>query len=598
MPLHKAASSTNLHTNEREYAGNPQGNVSGIKGQYCRNTVTGDIYRNIDGTVGSQTTNWTLINDISWPVDHKDSMGGGPPSEPIFGEHNAAAIELEDDAENFTDKSVEGAFIETIYSVNANTGAIGGLDSRVTALESEVAETFPVDRSPLIRNEEMDNRLSTTTGTPIVVESIDYGANTIVLSWMPNIASIFNPVSGREWAVFDLDTHSGSDPGHSGDYAEIMKITGGVYATRTLSYTVVRGTETNVVANHKIMLLNPFEEGNGWTLGNRGNPIIPNGVLGQFDSIYPMNNQIFINDDGDFVMLVSGKNGSSIFQIGAYKTSQADFPYGWMVMNSGNAIFTAGSAAWCNNGLYTRTGIFWLADEQKYIIYATGKNSSGYWGLGWIKFKKDFSSIEYSSGEILARTSTENYMWPCAIYHEGRYWISYIHDPNPGDGSYLDTVCKIAKCDTPDGSFIYAYDVHGSNSNDGSAHSYYGADFMMFTYKNRMYALNAVTSNYKYSGNKCNGEISLWIYLGDDVWEESQYGIIFMHPDKANESPSFWDSPYGISVLGNPWPWYDDHLGGTMVLFFWQNTLYLFFQATSGTDNYQIGFWYRNVVLG
>lgn len=55
---HSHQAGINLHAVEREYAGNPNGNLNGLKGQVCQDTTTGYRYINTDGTAASPTTNW------------------------------------------------------------------------------------------------------------------------------------------------------------------------------------------------------------------------------------------------------------------------------------------------------------------------------------------------------------------------------------------------------------------------------------------------------------------------------------------------------------------------------------------------------------
>jgi len=139
---------------------------------------------------------------------------------------------------------------------------------------------FPVDQC-LYRNEECDNTLATASGTEITISSIDTVNDTITLSWLPYRPSIWSPTSGREWALLDLENHDLADPGiGAGDYQNAIKITGGTYATKVLNYVNIFGTETNIVAGHRIALYNPWEEGTGWTWINSANPVITTGAAG------------------------------------------------------------------------------------------------------------------------------------------------------------------------------------------------------------------------------------------------------------------------------------------------------------------------------
>ena len=350
-------------------------------------------------------------------------------------------------------------------ALNANFDTI---DEQLTAAAHKhnlSLDWFPV-RQGWFRNHEHDNTLSTESGTGITITAIDEPNDKITLSHLPYRPSIWNPTSGREWGLIDLEYHSGApDPSIDGDYTHRMKITDGTYASLTLDYVVTAGTESNFNVGDKVLLFNPFEEGTGWTWGNSANPIIDNSA--SFASAFPVAGPIFRHSDGRFIMLVTGKSSGSVYSIGAYQATEAGFPDTWTALNEGTAVFTAGGAGWRQNSLIGGNGLYYLDDEDRYIMYVNGQNSSSRWSIGWIKFDEDLENIEYASAAVMSIAGTVDNHFPSVVKYGGKWRLSYAYDPDATDGSLTDWISREAFATRPEGPFTYDHDILTSSTNDG-----------------------------------------------------------------------------------------------------------------------------------
>jgi len=615
---HNSKTGSDLHAAEREYAGNPHGNLSGLKGQYCKSTsgaTSGKRYVNTDGTTGTPTTNWTEIFDpaalgthesaasahdaanidiadagdyftgstteaalqelASGAVSpdiaaHVNADGAGGSSAPAANKvHNAAAVDIEDDGDFITATDVEGALQEI---------AEAGLDSKYYT--EGIEDWFPAKQC-WIRNTEMNNNLALSAGTEITVASVDTGANTITLSWLPYKETIMSPVEGQEWALLNLDLYSGTaDPDIGGTYTDLLKITGGVYATKVLNYTVIMGAEGNWQAGHRVLLYNMFEM--GWTFGNSGSPIISTAGSG-WRSTYVAPGPIFRHSNGNYIMLVTGVDGSGVWRVGAFQATPAEFPDTWTVMNSDAAIFVPQGGTWCHSRLAIVNNIYKLDAEDRYIGYFWGKNSGGRLTTGWAKFDEDFGNIEYSTLELVSRTSSYDHHFPTVVRYGGVFRISYNVDTAPGSPSYdyWDQSMYEAFSLTPEGPFTNpALILAMGLTNDGTFRSSHVTDLNYFIFRNRLYGLLNGTSRYRTSGNRANSMCGLmyWDERKDTpAWVEDKRNPIFINPLYA--SASLWGAQY---------EWASDHFGGRQVFIRKGNTLYVFTNCNNGTDSYKI----------
>ena len=79
--VHNTLTDADLHASERQYAGNPNGVLTGVQGQYCEDTNTGNVYRCNGGT------SWEKILDFSLAglgATARTSLGLGSGDTPSF----------------------------------------------------------------------------------------------------------------------------------------------------------------------------------------------------------------------------------------------------------------------------------------------------------------------------------------------------------------------------------------------------------------------------------------------------------------------------------------------------------------------------------
>jgi hypothetical protein len=591
------------------------GNFSGANVE----AVLAELQDNIDSAVAG---------DIA---THVNADGSGGTSAPATNKvHNAAAIELEDSGSLFTATDVEAALAEqaTTFNGHKNADGAGGTNAPATnkvhnaaAVEvgdsggyfdatdveaalaeeavkriqskhyfSEAADDFPVNQS-FYRNHSADNTKSTSDSTPITISSIDTTNGTfggvaydgyIVLSWVPYRPSLFAPTAGSEWALLDLEAIDGDpDPDRFGDYTLRLKIIGGVYADKKLYYVVDYGSEGSLATTHRVLIYNPHEEANGWEWINSGNYVIGPGAAGSWRDLYTECSGIFQHSDGRFIMLVTGwKSGSpKVATIGAFESTDL---VTWSVMNSDAAIFTTSSSTWRHTLIFGGSGLHYLDHEERYFLPCLGKDSSGRYTLGWVKFDEDFSVIEYAVDEPVTRNASYDHYYPACVHYGGRWRITYTVDEAPPD--VYSWKYKEAFSNRPEGPYTGATDIFSDlstmKSNDGLFCSSHFTDIKPFVWRGRLYALAFGCSKYKTSGNRGNLEMGLLYWnerLATPAWE--------IDP----RSPIFFNAMYASSTLwGSNFTWQNDHIGGRISFYQHNDYLYLFHGGAAGTDTYKV----------
>lgn len=434
---------------------------------------------------------------------------------------------------------------------------------------------------PLVRNEEMNNLLSTADGTEITVTSAPLGGD-ISLSWLPYIPSIWSPAIGHEWALMNLETWPGTEPTRSGDAQDILRITGGTFSSKDLHYVSEKGLETNWSVGDRVALYNPFLS---WDLHKIDNPIISNNASASWRSGYVLQGGLFKHSNGNYILLVNGTPSSLVYsQIGAFQSSDL---INWTVLNNDTAVFVKGGTGWRQDAILASGRIFKLPGEDRYICHCYGYNATdAKYRIGWIKFDEDFSigSIEYSSGEILDSTGIANGYYGIASIRYGSKWrMAYCNRKN-GNPDTDQWETREAFADVPEGPFTYSATIlTGGSTNDGSIRSSHTDHHYYFLWKGRLYLIIGCTSRYKYSGNRGNRVYGLFYWdekLATPAWVENPHNPIFINPFYGDE---VWND--------GDWDWDADHLGISPTLFVnpTDGKLYMFFTANHGTDTYKIG---------
>lgn len=522
-----------------------------------------------------------LLELYTTHADHLNADGAGgtnPPATNMV--HNAAAIEIADTGGMFVSATVEGALAEAAQKVDLNKH-----------ISDWQIDEFPM-RQSWYRNVRCDNTLSSSVGTQITIATVDTTNGTlsgvaydgfITVNWLPFRPNIYAPDSGFEWAFLDLDHHNTSEPDRTGDYTLRCKIIGGVYADKKLYYKVDYGSEGDLTVGSPILIYNPHEQGNGWEWINNGNYIIGPGASGTWRDLYVVCNGIFRHSGGYFVMIVTGwKSGSpKTSSIGAFQSTDL---LTWTVMNS-DAAFAVPSVAdsWRYAKFEGGAGVHYLEHEDRYFLIVGGKTAAGRNTIGWVKFDENLANVEYATDEVVTRTATYDHYYPSVVHYGGKWRLTYTVDEAPVD--VYSWKYKEAFSNRPEGPYTSPTDMFSDlatmKTNNGLFCSSHFTAISPFTWRGRLYAFAYGCSKYNYSGNKGNLEAGLLYWnerLATPAWE--------IDP----RSPILFNAMYASSTLwgATNFTWQNDHIGGWLQFYAWQNYLYLYHGGSAGTDSYKL----------
>jgi hypothetical protein len=455
---------------------------------------------------------------------------------------------------------------------------------------------FPI-RMSVIRNEEMNNLLSTIEGTEITVDSINTGVNPednyIKLSWLPYIDSLFDPDTDEEWALLNLEKNTVlTNPSLSGDYTHILKITGlkGSFSGKTLYFEETSyGAASTWSSGDKVSLYNPFK--NGWDWPQRS-PVISNSSTAtswRYKYVAPCGG--FQRSDGKFVILVDGQDQYNRMQIGAFESSNL---IDWTVLNSDNPIFSYTDIEGDWNGWHISGygSVNKLDSEDRYIFYVSGyPKTSGAAGapeIRWIKFDENFSSesIEYSSSQIVtdATIGLAGIRSANVIKYGSVYRMMYVDRGDNASTSVDAYTVKEAFSDTPEGPFVYTGStisiLDGIQTNNGIFCSSHCDAFKYIMYNSRLYCLVGGTSRYLESGTRANRVYGLM------YWDERKDSPEWVLDHK---SPVFIN-PLGGDLWSTDYSWCKDHIGGYPTIIYNKDDgkLYFFYSANQSSDTYKV----------
>lgn len=416
----------------------------------------------------------------------------------------------------------------------------------------------------------------------ITIEEIDYVNNTLILSWVPYINDLFTPVVGKEWALLDLENCLPADPAIDGDYSSGLSIDSVDYATRTAYYRSTYGTESTILADHRVMLFNPFRSGS-WDV-DLAEPVIPYAGSG-WRAYSTGNGGIFQHSDGTYYMLVNGwqTNSASAEKTGVFTSTDLDT---WTARGD-TAIWTgSGTGDWRHSAFAATGPLLKLPDEDRYICYGYGWNATGsHYSLGWVKFNEDLDpeSYEWAPEEILDSSgSSSGFYMPSVIRYGGKYRMLY-QDRKDGNLTVTAWETREATADNPTGPWTdQGAILTGLSTNQGTWRSSHMGGNCLFLWKGKLYATMGGTARYKMSGtraNRCTGLLYWNNQLDTPAWVEDPRSPLFTLPF------------YGAYLWNSDYEWCDDHDGGSNEFFVKDETgeIYFFISFGGGGGHYQVG---------
>jgi hypothetical protein len=402
-------------------------------------------------------------------------------------------------------------------------------------------------------------------GTAIIVSAIDARNNTITLNWLPDISSITSPVAGKEWIV---GIGLGNEPSVGAQDQAYLKITGGNYSTKTLTYNpgVVRHLSSFIVGA-RVYLFNIY--GNGWDFNmGRSSVLIPVTPSTYYSSMAGPGG-VWKHSDGNYRMAVNGYNGTN-WQVGLFSSTDL---VNWTSLSSLPKL-TYSAGTWRNSGLHV-IDVHKLNNSNRYIGYGYGQDGL-MMRIGWVTFDENMDNPIYSTTEILSTIGTYSGLYePSVSYSDGEYKM-LVAARTASDLEVAGWEMWEAYSPTPDGIFTFRKAI--LNTTDSSIRdtptcyrSSHTTETKQFYWNGQLCSIVDGTSRWNYSANR----------------GVRQFGIM------SNNSGTWTDYTTGINMgsyqfASTIWNRPDGHVGGGPVLFYDDNKLYMYFALTQRTNAYQV----------
>lgn len=454
----------------------------------------------------------------------------------------------------------------------------------------EAERPSPFNRQLLFRNVNGNNLLSTTDDDQLYVTQIDSGNMLIRLNRLPNMKSLFEPETGKEWALQQVDDLSaGTDPTRTGDYLYQLKVikhstytNAYMYSTRWLKVeNIGKGTlAANWAVNDKVCLYNPFV---GFTVPQLNDPIVEKYGSG-WRSTYVGPGGLFRHSDGDFVLLVNGNESGVGYTIGSFKGATLET----LAVQNGDSphVWYSGSTNWREDQIFASGNPIWLPDENKWFSVANGySGTDSKWRIGWFKFDENFNDIEIASSEIIDSSGSSNGLIAGSVlFYKNKYWMIYTdRDDNANPNSATDGwSLKYATATSIAGPYTEVGTIASGNLiNNGLWRSSHVDNACAFLWAGELYVVAGGTAWYKYSGTRGNRVYGLFKYdEATQAWDEYTGNPVAMQPQAGQY---IWDSDYS---------WCYDHTGGYPCIYTDKlaRKLYFISSYNSTADSYQIGY--------
>lgn len=412
-------------------------------------------------------------------------------------------------------------------------------------------------------------------------------AGDIDVDFIPSGRNITTPTLGKEWAAAVVESYNVAGQGTNGDYATIIRIDGGDQPSGNLEYTLVRGSDGDVIVGNTLVYYNPFAS--AFTI--EPDSVVARGGGGWRED-YIVAGAVWKRSDGLYFMLVRG-NDHTENSVG-YATSP-DL-HTWTLQNGDAPIITNAHASipvgWGADGNINCTStLIWIPGEGKYITLLT-YNVGTETRIGWWKFAPDIedeTEWEFSTGDILDLAPPVNgtgHAWPCLFEWGGEFYIAFIRKGE----TILDYDLWWAKAATVDSE---AYSTAGltnpmitiDHNDDATYYSNHSLSATCFVWNGELCMLHVGTARWSASGTRGNAVFGLWKWNGS-VWVEDSRNPIMHHPMGANAT--LWGSDY---------TWMQDHMGADLPIIYDANLgrLHLYPSLINGTDEYEIAHWWYDV---
>ncbi|KKM70172.1 hypothetical protein LCGC14_1443380, partial [marine sediment metagenome] len=425
--------------------------------------------------------------------------------------------------------------------------------------ETRVKMKETVNIGALVRNEELDYRLTRSSETAISVNALSPPNNTITFTNLPALFedALKNPSAGKEWLCINLANYDTGGFTRTGDYEESLLITGYDEDAGEYTYTEQNGAEGNWSGGDKVIFINPFLF---FDFYNSNDLIIDKDDISIGEALsYTQSGPMFRKADGTYVM-ISVSPGISSGRPRIVPFTSTDPENTWASTDA--EIFAPtdfnGSAteAWpSGNALY-------LEDEDRYLMPCSVLVGSIF-SIGLYKCDEDFGNETFYH-QVVTDAVTQGGFSPSMVYHDGYYYIFYIAREGSSPDNSQWTLKVIKSADYTDFSGSSAVSIFActlaADAGDGiEQEKWYNAQIKSttaFVYQDRLYIVVAGMSRYTISGNRGNMIHGVFEYnastgsadvirtgvifpgMLDDAWTNTAWGA-----EQCGPTPSWvWDA--------------------------------------------------------
>lgn len=402
-------------------------------------------------------------------------------------------------------------------------------------------------------------------GTAITVSSIDPYNHTITLNWVPAIPSITSPTTGKEWIV---GIGIGTEPSVGGQNQAYLKITGGNYSTKTLTYqpNVLRHLDSFIVGA-RVYLFNIY--GNGWNFNmGHSSVLIPMTPSTYYSSMLGPGG-VWKHSDGNYRMAVNGFNGTN-WQVGLFSSTDL---INWTSLSSIPKL-TYQAGTWRNNGLHV-SDVHKLDNSNRYIGYGYGQDGP-FMRIGWVTFDENMDHPIYSPTEIISTNGTHSGLYEPSVSHSDGEYKMLVAARTAANLEVEGWEMWEAYSPTADGIFTFRKKI--LNTTDTSIRDTYTCyrnshttETKQFYWNDQLCSIVDGTGRWNYSANRGERQFGI-MYNNSGTWTDYLTGITMGSYEFAS---TIWDRPNG-------------HVGGSPVIFYDKNKLYMYFAMTQSTNAYQV----------
>ena len=395
----------------------------------------------------------------------------------------------------------------------------------------------------LVRNKELNNSLSLTDSTKLVISSKN--GQVITVNNLPNYDMFDQP--GWVAMLVDQNKTNTIDPTPTGDY--LYKYFCTIDRTaKTLNFTS-GGSLSSWKLGDTLILYNPFV--NYEFVGNQliGPLITASGApawrAGAGTTTTSVGGPMFRRSDGVYIWMINGFNGAAYHLGYAYSNNMTTWTMGnsdyWVFgpenISDTSSVYVSGPAIPLNDG----TGRY-------YCLITQNIKSTGHSALRILYFDENLTNFTYSA-PIIADYQL-GYYSGSIIQFNGYYHLLTLLVTS----SVPDRAIVAAKSSNLEGPYtVYQNIVRGNDSNNGTAWSYAVDGPVAYDDGTKIFGFFGCTSQWSQSGTKGNREHCLLNFnKTTETWSINDSGPVIINP-------------FYYQDISGTYNWAGDHVGANPI---------------------------------